>query len=151
MIDENGNMVGVVPIIQALEMAEAAGLDLVEVSPNVAPPVCKIIDVGKLKYEMQKKAKEAKKKQKVVVIKEIKVRPTIDIHDYNVKIRHIKEFIADGDKVKVTLKYKGREIAHQEIGFNLLKRMENDTAEVAKVESAPKMEGKILMMVLGPK
>lgn len=144
-------MVGVVPIIQALEMAEAAGLDLVEVSPNVAPPVCKIIDVGKLKYEMQKKAKEAKKKQKVVVIKEIKVRPTIDIHDYNVKIRHIKEFIADGDKVKVTLKYKGREIAHQEIGFNLLKRMENDTAEVAKVESAPKMEGKILMMVLGPK
>jgi translation initiation factor IF-3 len=150
VIDENGEMLGVLPTQDAIKRAEEVGLDLVEVSPNTEPPVCKIIDAGKLKYELQKKAKEAKKKQKVIVIKEIKLRPTIDKHDYEVKLRHIKEFIEEGDKVKITLKFKGREMAHIEIGDRLMKKLEEDVKENAKIESPSKMEGKQMIMVLAP-
>ena len=134
LIDEKGQKVGVMSPRQALTMAEQAGLDLVEISPGTQPPVCKILDYGKYKYQAQKKANEARKKQKVIEIKEIKMRPNIDTHDYGVKMRSIKRFFEEGDKVKVTLRFRGREMAHQELGFELLQQVKSDTAEIAKVE-----------------
>ena len=132
-------------------MAEEAGLDLVEISPNNDPPVCKILDLGKLKYANQKKAAEARKKQKVVEIKEIKMRPNIDTHDYEVKMKAILRFFDEGDKVRVTLRFRGREMAHQELGMKLLLQVKEDTAEIAKVEAEPKLEGRQMMMVLAPR
>jgi translation initiation factor IF-3 len=132
-------------------MAEAVGLDLVEISPTAKPPVCKIMDFGKFKYEQQKKAAEAKKHQNVIEIKEVKFRPNIDIHDYGVKMRNVFRFLEDGDKVKVTLRFRGREMAHQELGRDLLKKIADDTADQGKVESMPKMEGRQMIMVIGPK
>ncbi|AQS40783.1 MAG: Translation initiation factor IF-3 [Candidatus Tokpelaia hoelldobleri] len=132
-------------------MAEAAGLDLVEIVPNAEPPVCKIIDLGKLKYQNQKKASEARKKQKTVEIKEIKMRPNIDTHDYGVKMKAVVRFLEDGDKVKITLRFRGREMAHQELGMKLLARVKEDTLEIAKVEAEPKLEGRQMMMVIAPK
>lgn len=132
-------------------MAEAAGLDLVEIVPNAEPPVCKIIDLGKLKYQNQKKASEARKKQKTVEIKEIKMRPNIDTHDYGVKMKAVVRFLEDGDKVKITLRFRGREMAHQELGMRLLARVKEDTLEIAKIEAEPKLEGRQMMMVIAPK
>jgi translation initiation factor IF-3 len=154
-----------VPTAQALAMAEEAGLDLVEISPNTEPPVCKILDLGKLKYATQKKAAEARKlkyatqkkaaearkKQKIIEIKEIKMRPNIDTHDYEVKMKAIQRFFEDGDKVKVTLKFRGREMAHLELGMKLLLQVKDDTTAIAKVEAEPKLEGRQMMMVLAPK
>jgi translation initiation factor IF-3 len=140
-----------VPTDQAMAMAEAAGLDLVEISPNVEPPVCKILDLGKLKYQTQKKTAEARKKQKIIEIKEIKMRPNIDTHDYDVKMKAIQRFFDDGDKVKVTLKFRGREMAHMELGMKLLHQVRDDTQLIAKVEAEPKLEGRQMMMVLAPK
>ncbi len=151
LIDEKGQKVGVMSPRQALTMAEQAGLDLVEISPGTQPPVCKILDYGKYKYQAQKKANEARKKQKVIEIKEIKMRPNIDTHDYGVKMRSIKRFFEEGDKVKVTLRFRGREMAHQELGFELLQQVKSDTAEIAKVESEPRFEGRQVVMVLAPK
>ncbi|WP_439873234.1 translation initiation factor IF-3 [Rhizobium leguminosarum] len=151
LIGADGENMGVVPTDQALRMAEEAGLDLVEISPNVEPPVCKILDLGKLKYATQKKAAEARKKQKIVEVKEIKMRPNIDTHDYDVKMKAMGRFFEDGDKVKVTLKFRGREMAHQELGMKLLQQVKADTIEFAKVEAEPKLEGRQMMMVLAPK
>ena len=139
------------PTAQAIQMAEEAGLDLVEISPNSEPPVCKILDLGKLKFANQKKAAEARKKQKVVEVKEIKMRPNIDTHDYEVKMRAMNRFFDDGDKVKVTLRFRGREMAHLELGMKLLSQVKEDTLEIAKVEAEPKLEGRQMMMVLAPK
>ncbi len=151
LIGANGENLGIVPTDQALKMAEEAGLDLVEISPNVEPPVCKILDLGKLKYSNQKKAAEARKKQKVVEVKEIKMRPNIDTHDYEVKMKAMGRFFDEGDKVKVTLKFRGREMAHQELGMKLLQQVKADVLEIAKVEAEPKLEGRQMMMVLAPK
>ncbi|SCA57079.1 protein chain initiation factor IF-3 [Candidatus Terasakiella magnetica] len=150
LVDENGEMVGVVSIEDALKRASRVGIDLIEVSPNAEPPVCKILDSGKYKYEAQKRKAEAKKKQKVVQVKEIKMRPGIDQHDYEVKMRNVFKFLDNGDKVKVTLRYRGREMAHQELGLEILNRVKADTVEVAKVEHHPKMEGRQMIMILGP-
>ncbi|MDG1709040.1 MAG: translation initiation factor IF-3, partial [Emcibacteraceae bacterium] len=141
LIDETGENHGAVKIDKALTMAKAAGLDLVEISPNATPPVCKILDYGKYKYEAQKKASLAKKKQKTVEVKEIKLRPGIEKHDYDVKMRSIDKFLNSGDKVKVTLRYRGREMAHQDIGMDVLNRVREQFAEVTKIEQMPKMEG----------
>ena len=135
----------------ALAMAEEEGLDLVEVSPNVSPPVCKILDYGKLKYQEQKKASEARKRQKTVDVKEIKMRPNIDKHDYDVKMRSVTKFIGEGDKVKVTMRFRGREMAHQELGMQVLTRVREEVDEIAKVEASPKLEGRQMMMVLAPR
>ena len=143
--------IGVVPIRQAMMMAEEASLDLVEISPDAKPPVCKILDYGKFKFQEQKKAAEARKKQKVIEIKEIKMRPMIDDHDYDVKMRAIRRFFEEGDKVKITLRFRGREMAHQELGQQLLDRVKKDTAEIAKVESEPRFEGRQIVMVLAPR
>ncbi|MCJ7995199.1 translation initiation factor IF-3 [Rhizobium cremeum] len=151
LINEEGQNLGIVPTDQALKMAEEAGLDLVEISPNAEPPVCKILDLGKLKYANQKKAAEARKKQKIVEVKEIKMRPNIDTHDYEVKMKAMARFFEDGDKVKVTLKFRGREMAHQELGMKLLLQVKEDTLAIAKVEAEPKLEGRQMMMVLAPK
>ena len=151
LIDENGDNVGTVSIDDGLERARAAGLDLVEISPNAVPPVCKILDYGKFKYIAQKKANEARKKQKTVEVKEIKMRPNIDIHDYQVKMKSIRKFFEHGDKVKVTLRFRGREMAHRELGAQLLHRVRDETQEIAKVELEPKLEGRQMMMVLAPK
>ncbi|MFC5760052.1 MULTISPECIES: translation initiation factor IF-3 [unclassified Rhizobium] len=151
LIAADGQNMGVVPTDQALRMAEEAGLDLVEISPNAEPPVCKILDLGKLKYANQKKAAEARKKQKIVEVKEIKMRPNIDTHDYEVKMKAMGRFFDEGDKVKVTLKFRGREMAHQELGMKLLQQVKADTTEIAKVEAEPKLEGRQMMMVLAPK
>jgi translation initiation factor IF-3 len=151
LIDENGEMLGVMSIRDALYKAFQAGLDLLEISPNAVPPVCKITDYGKFKYEQQKKANEARKKQKVVEIKEIKVRPNIDDHDYDVKMRQAKSFIGEGDKVKVTLRFRGREMAHQELGVKLLERIRNELTEIVKVEQMPRLENRQMIMVLAPK
>ena len=151
LIGADGANLGIVPTDQALKMAEEAGLDLVEISPNAEPPVCKILDLGKLKYANQKKAAEARKKQKIVEIKEIKMRPNIDTHDYDVKMKAMGRFFDDGDKVKVTLKFRGREMAHQELGMKLLLQVKEDTQAIAKVEAEPKLEGRQMMMVLAPK
>lgn len=143
-------MIGVVSIHEALKAAEEAGLDLVEISPGAEPPVCKILDYGKYKYEQQKKAAEARKKQKTVDIKEVKIRPGIEDHDYGVKMRNARRFLEEGDKVKVTMRFRGREMAHQDIGQKLLEKMKMELAPVSKVEMEPKMEGRQIIMVLGP-
>ncbi len=150
LIDENGDNHGVVTPAHAIAMAEEVGLDVVEISPNATPPVCKIMDVGKFKYETQKKAAEARKKQKVIEVKEVKFRPNIDTHDYDVKMRSVNRFLEDGDKVKVTLRFRGREMAHLELGRELLERIAADIEDVAKVESMPKMEGRQMIMVVSP-
>jgi translation initiation factor IF-3 len=151
LVGEDGEMIGVVSRNEALTMAAEASLDLVEVSPNADPPVCKILDYGKYKYEEQKKKNEARKKQKVIEIKEIKLRPGIDEHDYEVKRRSMVKFIEEGDKVKVTMRFRGRELAHQELGMNVLNRVRDDLESTAKVEQAPRMEGRQLIMVLTPR
>ena len=151
LIDEHGEKQGIMPVEAALEAAEEAGLDLVEVSPNADPPVCKIVDYGKLKYQEQKKKAEAKKKQKIVEIKEIKMRPNIDVHDYQVKTKAMHRFFEAGDKVKVTLRFRGREMAHQDRGMDIMNRVKEDFADVAKVEFEPKMEGRLMVMVMAPR
>ena len=151
LIGADGANVGVVPIRQAIIMAEEANLDLVEISPDAKPPVCKILDYGKFKFQEQKKAAEARKKQKVIEIKEIKMRPMIDDHDYDVKMKAIRRFFEEGDKVKITLRFRGREMAHQELGQQLLDRVKKDVVEIAKVESEPRFEGRQIVMVLAPK
>ena len=151
LIDHNGENGGVVSFENALEMAEQAELDLVELSPNANPPVCKILDFGKFKYQAQKKANVARKKQKTVDVKEIKMRPGIELHDYGVKMRSIQRFITEGDKVKVTLRFRGREMVHQDRGMNVLQRVREDLGEIAKVEQFPRMEGRLLTMVVAPK
>ncbi|MDB3892081.1 translation initiation factor IF-3 [Alphaproteobacteria bacterium] len=150
-IDPEGEQLGVLDTRDAISKAEDFGLDLVEVQPNVDPPVCKILDYGKYKYEAQKRANEARKKQKIIEVKEIKLRPNIDEHDYQVKMRNVFKFLNSGDKVKVTLRFRGREMAHQELGANILSRVRTETDEVAKVEAHPKMEGRQMIMVLAPK
>jgi len=151
LVDERGEMVGVVTRNEALDMAADAGLDLVEIAPNADPPVCKILDFGKYKYEEQKKKNEAKKKQKVIEVKEIKFRPSIDDHDYDVKMRSMQKFIGEGDKVKVTMRFRGRELAHQELGMDVLMRVKDDLDPIAKVEQFPRMEGRQMTMVVSPK
>ncbi len=151
LIDETGNNVGVVAITDALERAVKAGLDLVEISPEADPPVAKILDFGKYKYQAQKKAAEARKHQKIVEIKEIKMRPGIDDHDYDVKMRAIRRFFEEGDKVKITLRFRGREMAHSQLGMAVLQRVKADTEAIAKVESEPRFEGRQMVMVLSPK
>ncbi len=151
LIGEDGANLGDIPTHEALAMAEAAGLDLVEISPNAEPPVCKILDLGKLKYEKQKKAAEARKKQKIIEIKEIKMRPNIDTHDYEVKMKAVRRFFEEGDKVKITLRFRGREMAHQELGMKLLDQVRDDVEAIAKVEATPRLEGRQMMMVLAPK
>ena len=151
LIDAEGEKRGVIPTDEAIRMAEEAGLDLVEVSPNAKPPVCKLLDYGKFKYQAQKKANEARKKQKTVEVKEIKMRPNIDTHDYDVKMKAMNRFFDEGDKVKVTLKFRGREMAHQKLGMKLLLQVKEDTQAIAKVEAEPKLEGRQMMMVLAPK
>jgi translation initiation factor IF-3 len=144
-------MVGVVSLREGLDMATEVGLDLVEVSPNAEPPVCKILDYGKYKYEIQKKKNEARKKQKVIDVKEIKLRPSIDDNDYGVKMRAMRKFIEEGDKVKVTLRFRGREMAHQELGAKVLDRVREELDDLAKVEQLPKMEGRQMVMVIAPR
>ena len=151
VIGADGEKLGVVDTDSALAMAEEEGLDLVEVSPHVSPPVCKILDYGKLKYQEQKKASEASKRQKTVDVKEIKMRPNIDKHDYDVKMRSVTKFIGEGDKVKVTMRFRGREMAHQELGMQVLTRVRDEVDEIAKVEASPKLEGRQMMMVLAPR
>ena len=150
-IDPDGEQLGVLDTRGAMSKAEDFGLDLVEVQPNVDPPVCKILDYGKYKYEAQKRANEARKKQKIIEVKEIKLRPNIDEHDYQVKMRNVVKFLSGGDKVKVTLRFRGREMAHQELGANVLTRVREETDEIAKIEAMPKMEGRQMIMVLAPK
>ena len=150
-IDPDGEQLGVLDTFDAIRKAEDFGLDLVEVQPNADPPVCKILDYGKFKYEAQKRANEARKKQKIIEVKEIKLRPNIDEHDYQVKMRNVQKFLNGGDKVKVTLRFRGREMAHQELGANVLTRVREETDEFAKVEAMPKMEGRQMIMVLAPK
>ncbi len=147
----DGSMHGVVSAREAMNMATEAGLDLVEISPTAVPPVCKILDYGKFKYEDQKRKAEARKKQKVIEVKEIKMRPGIDIHDYEVKMRAIHRFLEEGDKVKVTLRFRGREMVHQELGVKVLDRVRTDLDAVAKVESSPRLEGRQMIMVIAPK
>jgi translation initiation factor IF-3 len=151
LIGADGENVGVVTPARAMAMAEEAGLDLVEISPNAEPPVCKIMDFGKYKYETQKREAEARKKQHIIEIKEIKFRPGTDTHDYDVKMRSVVKFLTEGDKVKVTLRFRGREMAHQELGLELLKRVEEDVAELGKIESFPRLEGRQMVMMIGPK
>lgn len=144
-------MLGVFPTDEAIRLSKAKGFDLVEVSPGADPSVCKMLDYGRYKFEQQRKKTDSKKKQKVAQLKEIKVRPTIDIHDYEVKMRSVQKFIAAGDKVKVTLRFRGREIAHAELGMDLMNRIKNDVAEYAKPELEPKMDGKQIIMIIAPK
>ncbi len=151
VIDETGENIGVMYTKEAIEQAAGLGLDLVEVSPNADPPVCKFLDVGKFRYEAQKKANVQRKTQKTQDIKEVKMRPNIDTHDYDVKMRNVHKFIGNGDKVKVTLRFRGRELSHQELGMNLLRRVQTDVEEVAKIEAYPRMEGRQMLMVLAPK
>ena len=151
LIEKDGTNKGTVQIADALAAAQEAGLDLVEISPNANPPIVKILDYGKYKYQEQKKAAEARKKQKVVEVKEIKLRPMIDDHDYQVKMRSMERFFEEGDKVKVTLRFRGREMAHQELGTRLLNRVKDDTTKMAKIESEPRMEGRQMVMILTPR
>ena len=151
VIGAQGENIGELPTAKAIELAFEAGMDLVEVSPNVKPPVCKILDLGKYKYEMQKKANLARKKQKTVEVKEIKMRPSIDIHDYNVKMKKVFQFLDDGDKVKLTIRFRGREMAHQELGGEVLKRVAEDVKEVAKIEARPALEGRQMIMIIAPR
>lgn len=151
LVDQNGNMLGVVSVAEGLVLAEKAGLDLVEVSPTAAPPVCKILDYGKYRYEIQKKAHEARKKQKVVVVKEIKLRPMIDKHDLEIKIRNTISFLEEGDKVRITLRFRGREADHSEIGMKVINQVQAALADHAKIEQFPRIEGKQISMMVGPK
>ncbi len=151
VIDHEGENLGVMYTREAVEQANAVGLNLVEVSPSAVPPVCKFLDVGKHRYEAQKKANAARKTQKTQDIKEVKMRPNIDTHDYDVKMRNVNKFIDNGDKVKVTLRFRGREMAHQQLGMDLLKRVQDDTQETAKVEAFPRLEGRQMLMVLSPR
>ena len=151
LIGAEGENVGVVSPERALELAENAGLDLVEISPNAEPPVCKIMDFGKYKYEQQKRESEARKKQKIIEIKEIKFRPGTDVGDYQVKLRNLVRFLEDGDKAKVTIRFRGREMAHQELGMQMLERLERDLEEHGVVEARPKLEGRQMIMVFAPK
>ena len=150
MIGSDGNNLGVMQIKQAIQRARDEGLDLIEISPNANPPVCKIMDMGKYKYDLQKKANQAKKKQKIVSLKEIKLRPGTEIHDYNFKIKNAKKFITKGDKVKFTVKFKGREMQHTELGKELMQRIIEETKDIAKIESQPKFEGKQMVMIIQP-
>ncbi len=151
LIDAEGQNLGVVATSEALAMAEEAGMDLVEIVPSAQPPVCKITDLGKMKYQSQKKAAEARKRQKIIEIKEIKMRPNIDDHDYETKMKAVRRFFDEGDKVKLTLRFRGREMAHLELGMQLLNRVREEVGEIAKVEAEPKLEGRQMMMVLAPK
>ena len=151
LIDAEGQNRGVVTLIEALAVADEAGVDLVEIVPNANPPVCKVLDYGKFRFTEQKKAAEARKKQKIVEIKEIKLRPGIDDHDYDVKMKAMRRFFEEGDKVKVTLRFRGREMAHQDIGYRLLQRVKEETGTIAKVEAEPSMEGRQMIMVLAPR
>ncbi len=151
LIDSSGQNRGVVEILEALRLSEDEGLDLVEIVPNANPPVCKILDYGKFRFNEQKKASEARKKQKVVEIKEIKLRPGIDDHDYETKMKAVRRFFEDGDKVKFVLRFRGREMAHQDLGFKVLERVKAETNGIAKIELEPSMEGRQMIMVLAPK
>ncbi len=150
-IDPDGEQLGILSIDEAMNKAEELGLDLVELQPNADPPVCKILDYGKHKYQAQKRANEARKKQKIIEVKEIKLRPNIDQHDYQVKMKAVRKFIDGGDKVKITLRFRGREMAHVELGTDLLTRVQEDIDDFAKIESMPKMEGRQMTMILAPK
>ena len=150
LIGAEGENVGVVTPQKGMALAEAAGLDLVEISPNATPPVCKIMDFGKFKYEQQKRESEARKKQKTIEVKEVKFRPNTDTHDYDVKMKNVFRFLEGGDKVKVTLRFRGREMAHQNLGRELLERVAEDVKELGKVENMPKMEGRQMVMMIGP-
>ncbi len=150
LINYNGENLGIVPITEALKIAQDVGLDLIEISPQVTPPVCKVLDYGKYKYEMQKKKNEAKKNQKVVNIKELKLRPMIDTHDYEVKVKQAKKFLEQGDKVKFTMRYKGREMSANDMGKEILNRLIEDLEGIGKVDSAPKLEGKQMFMIVSP-
>ena len=150
VIGSDGNNLGVMQLKQAIQQARDEGLDLIEISPNATPPVCKIMDMGKYKYDLQKKANQAKKKQKVVSLKEIKLRPGTEIHDYNFKIKNAKKFISKGDKVKFTVKFKGREMQHVDLGKDLMKRIIEDTKDIGKVETHPKFEGRQMIMIIQP-
>lgn len=151
LVDAEGEMQGIVTLAKAQEMADASGLDLVEMSPNAEPPVCKILDYGKYKYEQQKKANEARKKQKTVEVKEVKLSPRIEKNDYDVKMRNATRFLNDGNKVKVTMRFRGREMAHQDIGRDIFKRIREELAELSSVELEPKFEGRQMIMILGPR
>ncbi|MDD9878958.1 MAG: translation initiation factor IF-3 [Magnetovibrio sp.] len=151
LIDADGEQVGVVSVQEGQDLADEVGLDLVEVSPHADPPVCKILDYGKYKYEAQKKANEARKKQKIIEVKEIKMRPGIEEHDYQVKMRSVRKFIDHGDKVKMTIRFRGREMAHQELGLRVLDRVREELDETVKVEQFPKTEGRLMTMVIAPK
>lgn len=150
LIDADGENVGVVSPREGMRLADEVGLDLVEISPNANPPVCKIMDFGKFKYEQQKRESEARKKQKTIEVKEVKFRPNTDTHDYEVKMRNVFKFLENGDKVKVTLRFRGREMAHQNLGRELLERVAEDTKDAGKVENMPKMEGRQMVMMIGP-
>jgi translation initiation factor IF-3 len=151
LVGADGEMIGIVTTREALATAEQAGFDLVEISPNADPPVCKLLDFGKFKYEQQKKKNEARKKQKIIEVKEIKLRPNIDDHDYNVKMRAATSFLEEGDKVKVTMRFRGREMMHQDLGMNVLMRVRDQLEPLAKVEQTPQLEGRQMTMVLAPK
>lgn len=151
LVDADGNMAGVFKVDDALREAARVGLDLVEVSPNAEPPVCKILDYGRFKYEAQKKKNEARKKQKVIEVKEIKLRPAIDQHDYEVKMKAVRKFLEEGDKVKVTLRFRGREMAHQDLGAKVLQRVREEFADEIKIEQSPRMEGRQMVMVMAPR
>lgn len=151
LIDDTGQNRGIVPFFDALKIAEDAGLDLVEIAPNSTPPVCKVLDYGRFKFLEQKKAAEARKKQKTVEVKEIKLRPGIDDHDYGVKMKAVRRFFEEGDKVKITLRFRGREMAHQDLGLKLLERVKAEMADVSKVEAEPALEGRQMIMVMAPR
>ena len=151
LIDQNGEQAGVMPLFQAKRIAEDAELDLVKISPTAKPPVCRIMDYGKFRFEQQKKVAEARKKQKQIQVKEVKFRPGTDEGDYQVKLRNLVRFLTEGDKAKITLRFRGREVVHQDIGLNLLKRIEDDLAEFGTIEQRPKMEGRQMIMVVAPK
>jgi len=151
LIDADGEQVGVVSVAEGIDLADEAGLDLVEISPNASPPVCKILDYGKYKYEAQKKANEARKKQKTIDVKEIKMRPGIDEHDYQVKMRSVRKFLDNGDKVKMTIRFRGREMAHQDLGVRVLDRVRDELDEEVKIEQFPRTEGRLMTMVVAPK
>lgn len=151
MIGAEGENHGVVSTAKAMDIARDSGLDLVEISPNAEPPVCKVLDFGKFKYEQQKKANLARKKQKTQDVKEIKMRPGIDVHDYNVKLKKVHQFIGNGDKVKLTIRFRGREMAHQDLGMDVLNRVADEMEEHAKIEARPKLEGRQMIMVIAPK
>ena len=151
LIDQEGQNRGVLPFLEALKVAEDAGLDLVEIAPNSVPPVCKLLDYGRFRFLEQKKSAEARKKQKTVEVKEIKLRPGIDKHDYDVKMKAVQRFFEEGDKVKVTLRFRGREMAHQDLGLRLLERVKVETSDIAKVESEPMLEGRQMIMILAPR